>query len=300
MKYTNKHNYPNFVQEWLKFDEYDYDANTISATTLMKPVRAYALEKRNWENIEIDINSLIKRRCGTALHDSIEKINLTGCRQEERLRKNVMNKTITGKFDILENVGPNKWQLIDVKETSVYSYIYGTHDEDWKKQLSMYRWLGGQNNINIIQKGKIWMVFTDWSQNKANSDPKYPQSQIIIKEIDLFGDEETLKYIGKRIELFNKIEKMEETEMPLCTDKELWAKEDIYQIVKGDNPRSMKNCKNMEEAEEYMGTRIEKTREGLRINLKKGGVNRCKYCTVRRFCGQYKILVEQGRSEEYD
>lgn len=40
MKYTNKHNFPDFVVQWLEHDEYDYDENTISATTLMKPARA--------------------------------------------------------------------------------------------------------------------------------------------------------------------------------------------------------------------------------------------------------------------
>ena len=95
MKYTNKHNFPDFVVQWLQTDEYDYEENTLSATTLMQPARAYALKKQNWEHLEIDVSDLIASRYGTAIHDSVEKVNLTGCKQEERLRKAVMNKIVT-------------------------------------------------------------------------------------------------------------------------------------------------------------------------------------------------------------
>ena len=47
MKYTNKRDFPDFVVEWLKHDEYDYDENAFSATTLMQPPRSYALKKQN-------------------------------------------------------------------------------------------------------------------------------------------------------------------------------------------------------------------------------------------------------------
>lgn len=300
MKYTNKHNFPDFVVEWLEHDEYDYDENTISATTLMQPARAWALEKKNWENLEIDVSDVIASRYGTAIHDSVEKVKLTGCKQEERLKKAVMNRIITGKYDILKQVGPDQWQLIDVKSTSVWTYIYGSKDEDYKKQLSIYRWLAIENRYNVIQKAKIWMVFTDWSAAKAKQDPDYPQTRIAIKEVDLWGDDQTLKYIGSRIEIFNKTLVQEEKAMPECTDAELWAQDDIYQIMKGNNKRSMKNCKTEEEAEEYIGAKSEASRKELRINLRKGGVKRCKYCTARKFCSQYQRLIEEGRSENHD
>jgi len=300
VKYTNKHNFPDFVQQWLEFDEYDYDKNAISATTLMQPARSFALKKQNWEDLEIDVSDLIASRFGTAIHDSVEKVNLTNCKQEERLTKRVMNRNITGKYDILKQIGPDQWMLIDVKSTSVWTYIYGGKDEEYRKQLSIYRWLSVQNNYNVVQKAQIWMIFTDWSAAKAKEDPNYPQTRIAIKEVDLWGDEQTLKYIGQRIELFNKTEVMEEKDMPECTDEELWAQDDVWQILKGDNKRALKNCKSEEEAEEYMGAKTEKTRDGLRIQIRKGGVKRCKYCTARKFCGQYKRLIEQGRSEDHD
>jgi len=294
MKYTNKHNFPDFVKQWLEFDEYDYDENAISATTLMKPARAYALGKKHKDELEMDLSDLIASRYGTAIHDSVEKINLLGCKQEERLKKAVMNRILTGKFDILKQID-HRWELIDVKSTSVWTFIYGSRDEDYIKQLSIYRWLAVQNQYDVMQKAKIWLIFTDWSQSKAKQE-SYPDTRIVIKEVDLWSDEKTLKYLGERITLFNNVERMEEKDMPDCTDKELWAKEDTWAIMKEGRKSAVKVCKSETEADEVMRALDEKHKTVHRP----GKVARCKYCNVRKFCSQYKKLVSEGRCEDLD
>ena len=45
MKFTNKYNLPQHICDWLGFDEYDYQAGAISATTLIGPARAWALKQ---------------------------------------------------------------------------------------------------------------------------------------------------------------------------------------------------------------------------------------------------------------
>lgn len=40
MKFTNKFNLPQHICDWLAFDEYDYNPDTISATTIIGPARA--------------------------------------------------------------------------------------------------------------------------------------------------------------------------------------------------------------------------------------------------------------------
>lgn len=299
MRYTNKHNFPDFVVQWLEHDMYDYDENTISATTLMKPARAYALEKQNSDNLEIDVSDVIASRYGTAIHDSVEKVNLTGCKQEKRLRKSVMNKIITGKFDILREIGPDQHELIDVKSTSVWTYIYGSKEEEYQKQLSIYRWLGLQNGYNIVPKAKIWMIFTDWSQERARKNPDYPDTRIKIKEVELWPEEQTLKYIGNRIQELEAARKQDEKDMPRCTDEELWAEADKYQVMKEGRKSALKNCKSQKEAEEFIRSK-EEIKNKLSIQVRKGGVKRCKYCMVRKFCSQYRELVEAGRIEDCD
>lgn len=301
MKYTNKRGFPDFVVEWLKYDDYDYDENALSATTLMQPPRAYALKKQNWEDLEIDIEDLIASRYGTAVHDSVEKVGLTGCKQEERLRKTVKNRVITGKFDILKAVGNNQWQLIDVKSTSVWTYIYGSKDDDYRTQLSIYRWLALQNGYNVVGTGKVWFIFTDWSAAKAKQDHNYPQTRIIVKDFDLWTDDRVLNYIGERIDLFNSVLKQTQDQMPRCTDEELWASEDTWAIMKKGAKRAFKVHKSEAEAKAQLeGTNGAKMSKDYEIVMRKGMVKRCKYCAVRKFCTQYKELVAEGRSENYE
>ena len=301
MKYTNKRDFPDFVVEWLKHDEYDHDENTISATTLMQPPRAYALKKQNWAELEIDVEDLIASRYGTAIHDSVEKVGLTGCKQEERLRKAVKNKIITGKFDILKEVSDKRWQLIDVKSTSVWSFIYGSKDDEYRKQLSIYRWLAIQNQYDVVDTGKVWMIFTDWSATKARQDPSYPQTRIEIKEIKLWTDDITLKYIGDRIDLLESALKQTQDEMPRCTDEELWASEDSWAIMKKGAKRAFKVHKSEAEAKAQLeGTNGNSMSKDYSIVLRKGKVVRCKYCAARKFCNQYTELVDSGRSENHD
>ena len=296
MEYTNKKNFPDFVVEWLKFDEYDYEENTLSATTLMQPPRSYALKVHNIDRLEIDVEDLIASRYGTAIHDSVEKVNLKGCKQEERLRKSVKNKIITGKYDILRKVTDSKWELIDVKSTSVWTVIYGSRDEDYRKQLSIYRWLATQNGYNVVQTGKIWMVFTDWSAAKAKQDPNYPQSRTMIKEVDLWGDDKTLKYIGDRITLLENTVKLDQNDMPKCTDEELWAKEESWAIMKEGRKSAVRVLSTKSEADELLKEKDDKHS----ILHRPGKVARCRYCQARKFCNQYTELVEEGRIEDHD
>ena len=296
MKYTNKHDFPEFVVQWLKHDEYDYDENTISATTLLKPARAFALERKHYDDLEIDLSDIVASRYGTAIHDSVEKVKLKDCVQEERLKKNVMNRIITGKFDILHKINEKDWELIDVKSTSVWTYIYGSKEEEYVEQLSIYRWLANNNGYKVLQTAKVWFIFTDWSAAKAKADPNYPQSRIAVKEITLKGDDQTLKFIGQRVQLFNNTEKLPESDMPLCTDKELWADEDKWAVMKEGRKSAVKLFKSEEEAQLFMGDKSPQHS----IVLRPGMVKRCKYCSVRKFCSQYKALVESGRSENHD
>ena len=296
MKYTNKRNFPDFIVQWLEFDEYDYDANALSATTLMQPPRAYALKKQNWAELEIDVEDLIASRYGTAIHDSVEKVNLTGCKQEERLKKAVKNKIITGKYDILKEISEKKWQLIDVKSTSVWTVIYGSREEDYKTQLSIYRYLAASNGYDVEQTGKIWFIFTDWSAAKAKQDPEYPQTRILVKEVELWSDEQTVKYIGDRIAILEKTADQDQNNMPECTKEELWTSGEAWAIQKKGAKRATKVHKVESEAK----TQLVTLSEEYEMVHRPGKVARCRYCAARKFCNQHTDLVEAGRIEDHD
>jgi len=285
MNYTNKFNFPDYVVEWLKLDEYDYEEGTFSATTLLQPPRVYALKKKHYDELEMDVSDLIASRYGNAIHDSIEKAGLANCLQERRLRAIVDEKIITGKFDIMKKRGDGKYQLVDVKSTSVWTYIFNSKEEDYIKQLSIYRFLGHMNGLNVVKEAEVFMIFTDWSPSKARKDSEYPQSRIQIVHLALWDIEKTRKFIAERVRLLDEASEMEESDMPECTEKELWAQKSLYDLKR--NGRVVATYKK----------KPAKMLEGSSLELaeRKGEVKRCSYCNARPFCSQYKKLKEEGR-----
>jgi hypothetical protein len=285
MKFTNKNNFPEYVVQWLKFDEYDYEPNTFSATTLLQPPRVYGLKVQNQDKLEIDVSDVIASRYGTAIHDSIEKVKLDNCIQERRLRTLIDGKVVTGKFDIMKRLEDGKYQLVDVKSTSVWTYIFNSKEEDYIKQLSIYRFLGHMNGYNVIKDAEIFMIFTDWSPSKARKDPDYPQTRIKIVNLELWDIEKTRKFISERVNLLSKVSEMEEKDMPECTEKDLWAQKSTYELKR--DGRVVATYKKKP-------SRI-LSDSSLELVERKGEVKRCNYCNVRPFCSQYKKLKKEGR-----
>jgi hypothetical protein len=72
---TNKHDIGLSIALMLAVDDYDYDPrpNSISATSLLKPLRVLALQAIHKNNpTEIDVTQLVASRTGTAVHDKLE------------------------------------------------------------------------------------------------------------------------------------------------------------------------------------------------------------------------------------
>ncbi len=116
----------------------------------------------------------------------------------------------------------------------------------------------------------------------------------MIKEIDLLGDEQTLKYIGERISLLETARDMEQNDMPKCTNEELWASGETWAIMMKGGKRAIKVYKEEEKAKEH------EMKPGYEIIHRPGKVARCRYCNARKFCNQYQELIEEGRSENYE
>jgi hypothetical protein len=218
MIYTNKFEYPSYVIQYLENDEYDYDPDTFSATTLLKPPRVTVLERTYPDELEVDYSELVASRYGSSIHDSFEKVEIKGAIQEQRLKTLQNGMIVTGKFDMLMEISKNTYKLVDLKSTSAWTCVYGSKDEDYIKQLSIYRWLGNRNGLKIIDDAEICFFFTDWSKASANKNPNYPQSRIFIKPIKLMTFLETEEFINERIKLIRDAF----IELPLCSDKELW------------------------------------------------------------------------------
>lgn len=114
MKVTNKHNLPAHICAWLAYDEYDYDPETISMTTLIGPARAWALKRLNADKLTMDYSDLLAVRYGTAIHDSLEKVGVygEGDFKEKRFYAELMGFRVSGKMDALRggNYPPIRYQ----------------------------------------------------------------------------------------------------------------------------------------------------------------------------------------------
>lgn len=293
MKFTNKLSLPQYLVDWLSNDNYDYATtpNTLSATGLMKPLRANILTSRHGTELEIDVSELIASRMGGAVHDSIERISTPGVSKEQRtsrvLTVDNVAYNITGKYDLLiENDGIHT--IRDIKTTSVWAYIYGGKDEDYRTQLSIYRWLLSETKqINPV--AYIDFFFTDWQSAKARSEDNYPQQRILAGyKIDLLPIDVTEAMIIEKLVLLKQHQETSDDKLPPCTKEELWAEDDTYAVYKIGGKRATRVCDTKDQAEQYQQANNIKGH----IQHRPGKVKRCRYCSARLFCNQAKQLEE--------
>lgn len=323
MKITNTQDIPLPMAIWLLTDEYDYinDPDYISVTTLMKPLKQIVLAKRvPQENKSFDLSDLIASRLGTALHDSMEKaintnmpkaLRMLGYPQEvidrvlvnptpeqvslvqepiilwteQRTVKEVGKWKVGGKYDLVaEGV------VQDNKSTSAYTWVYGGRDDDHRRQLSIYKWL----NPEVITEdyGVINYIFTDWKKGDAKTNPKYPQSRLVSKNLDLTPPEEIHKWIESKLEQLARFMDKPESHMPECTAEDLWMSDPTFKYYADPaktSGRSTKNFESLAEANMHRAT----TGKGIVITTL-GQPKRCGYCPAFEVCEQ-KNRYEHGK-----
>lgn len=303
---TNEKKHPIPLAVWLAMDNYDYDdrLNTISTTTLLKPVRQIVLARQNMMNLKVlDVDNLIAISMGSALHDSVENawknkdkaieamINLginpttaidiyNDISFEQRIEKQVGDWIVTGKYDLV-----TQGAIGDIKSSSVYGYLLNSSDWQYKMQMSIYRWLSPELITDDI--GTNFYIFTDWSKIKALQDSQYPQSRIQTRQHKLESLDYVDKYVQNKLLLIEKyMTETNQDNIPDCTPTELWQEPTTYAYYKSGNTagRATKVFKTKSEADSYAnGMGVVETREGK--------AKACQYCSVANLCNQ-RIKLE--------
>lgn len=310
-KMTNRDNLALPIAVWSLMDTYEYDErpNVISVTTLLKPVRQIVLGKKYKDCMkELDASDLVASSMGTALHDSVENawnkkdkvikiLDSLGYANSEALydavilerrsEKEINGHIISGQFDIAYN-----GFICDIKSTSVYSYIFGSKEEDYKLQMSIYKWL----NKDIITKdvGYIEYIFTDWSAVKAKQDSQYPQKRIISHKIELLNLEDTQTYIEDKLNLVDHYMALEDKDLIECSKEELWQKDEKWKVY---NP-NISGTVNMKRATRVFDNESDANKfvkSGGKVVKFEGGAKRCNYCNYINICEQYIKLQMKGQ-----
>lgn len=319
-RYTNNTCISLAAAVWLAHDSYDHstDSNTISVTTLMKPLRQIILGKRVTDSNTVvsDLTDLISSTMGTAFHDSIEKAWLTnpiealqslGYPQKviERIRvnptqedlnnkcipvyveirshKKVGDITISGKFDFIGD-----GQLEDFKSTGTFSYTSGNNDDKYILQGSLYRWLNPDKVTSDFMG--ITFIFTDWSALSAVTKKDYPPAKILTKTFSLLSVDEVQRYVESKLREIKMHEDTPEHLLPPCSDADLWRKETVWKYyAKEGQIKSTANFDTFLEAQQ----RLAEKGSGF-VKEVKGKVIACNYCNARNLCSQRTALIESG------
>lgn len=317
MQYTNNYGVNLLLAVWLLNDNYDHDhrPKTISASTLIKPLKKTILAKRVAKELKsVDVADMMASGLGSAIHDAIEAVWLNKEKREASLRKLgipeeviasiLINPTdeelyegcipvyfeirnerqlagwnITGKFDAVAD-----GRVHDFKSTGTYSYTKGTKDTDYLLQLSIYKWL---NPVIVIDPtGQINFAFTDWQSFMANRDPAYPEKRMISKEFMLLDAEGVERFIKEKLALLEKYMDAPEEEIPECSAEDLWMDppkfkyySDPSKIASGG--RATKNFDDPDEAQRYL---MEKGK-GQIVKVE-GAPKACGYCDAFEVCKQ--------------
>lgn len=320
-KYTNKDNVSLPLAVWLMHDDYDYDTrdNVISATALLKPIRALVLiDQHKGLDKTVDIMSLVSSRMGSAIHAIAEKawtnrkniskalealqvsnlddklvINPDKVKEgeipiyvEQRHEKEIDDYIISGKYDLIVD-----GTVSDYKSTSVWSYIFDSNALKYTQQASIYKWLAPDritdNNVHIQY------IFTDWSAAQAMRDSSYPQTRVLTKEYPIWSTEQTKFFISEKIKLLKQYKDSPQEDLPECTKEELWESETKYKYYK--NPakmaRATKNFDTLNEA----NVRLASDGGVGTVVTVPGEVKACRYCEVSDVCKQAQNLIQQGR-----
>lgn len=269
---TNNLNLPSSLVKAVENDDYSPGEKAdFSVSSLLSPPSINQLYAKHKDEITEDVSDRLFALMGQAMHHIIERADdqLT----EKRLYMTIDDTVISGQFD---RFVVSEGKLQDYKFTSVWEYIYGLKPEK-EQQLNIYAELMRQNGYDV-KKLEIVQLFRDWSATKADTDSKYPKSQVNICDIRIWSVEETISFIKKRIELQKDINY-------ICSSEDRWRNGEKWAIMKKGRKSAVKLHDSIESAEKHLVS----LDDNHSIEHRKGVDNRCKrYCSVRKFCKQNK------------
>jgi hypothetical protein len=303
---------------WLASDGYDFtpDNRSISATSLLKPVRQILLKERLTEKVEKtpDLTDYIASRLGHSIHDGIEqswktsyqdamqklgypqqiidriKINPETIEDgdlpvylELRGSREIMGYIISGKFDIVVD-----GELNDFKTTSVYTWLNGSKEEDYCLQGSIYRWIHPEKITSDYIT--INFIFTDWQRGMTKANPNYPSQRVKEHRVQLMSLEETENWIKERLRSLEMNADKPESELPFCPEEALWRSETVWKYFSNPNKTDGRSTKNFTDKAQAYRFMQDKGGKGVVIEVP-GVVKACGYCDAAPICTQKELYT---------
>jgi hypothetical protein len=304
MQYTNKANLHPAHAGYLKSQHY-WLKGDISATGLISSPRATQLIKRHEEEIVKDVSENYKSRAGTEYHRGLHVHILERQAAEDPeyihlLSEHPVNTTIhgwvvTGTIDLVD---PIRKQIRDLKNTSVWGYIFGAKHE-YQAQLNVYLTLSAMDIDELF----IEFGFTDW--HKGDTYKKdYPQEPNAVLKIPVWKASKTWEYISKRVLLHQKAVDIPDDDLPTCTgdgtiSNERWEKPAKFAVYKNGYTKTKRASKlenSLDEANAWVAK--QKEPDKYKVYFRRGEQTKCKdWCDAAPFCNQWARLQADEMEE---
>ena len=296
MELTNISNLPKAIERAVNNDPYDSSGSDISTTRLIAPPRIRVLEQRNFDLIKEDVSDRIFSLLGQSVHHIIERAKLKVDISERRLfyKDDAITNgwILSGQFDYLTRDG----NLIDFKVTSAWAALSALTNgkDEWENQLNVLDFLCRKNQKDLTKYKKeikvkslsIMAILRDWSKLKVMQSDNYPRKQVVMIPVRRWSEEEQEIYVKARIKLHQDAEQSKE--LPMCTAKERWRKEDSYAVMKDNRKTAWRLFATKEEAIQFIFSQKMIEGKGCNIVFRKGEDVRCQhYCRVNEFCSHF-------------
>ena len=300
MKITNNFGMPQPFVDFAINDKYSKGKADISVTSLIDSPKIRLMKDKYDDQIEVDAVDMVWALFGTAVHSVLEKSKQSDdIITEERLYKEVDGWVLSGAIDRQEFVsnddGSRTVNIIDYKVTSVWSVIYGK--PEWENQLNCYAYLASKTNVGSL---KICAILRDWNRRDAEKKEDYPKAPIVFVDIPLWDKSKTEEYIKDRIRIHQEAQISFDLneDVGLCSDEDMWKKNDTWAVKKKGQKRAIRVLDSEEEANNYIDwhnetDQVYTKKTDLEIEFRSGEYTRCgNYCSVADFCKQYKERVK--------
>ena len=291
MKITNKLGLPDMLQRAVE-KEYTYKDKRYSITSLLDSDRVLMLKRRYNDIIEQDVSECIWMLFGTVTHYALE----TGIElKENEYVEHHLEHTFENGYT-LSGIIDHIYDFIDdYKTTSVWSVIYKSDFEKWRKQLQMGAYLFYKETGKWINKGRIIAILKDWNKNDAKLKDNYPKLPVEVIEFDLGKPEEIEQWILNRFNRIIELEKMSDNELPLCTMAERFNKGDKYAVKKKANKMASRVHDTLEEAKDHLDNLENKYPGIYEIEIRKGEDSKClNYCSCCKQCAYYLMNYDEA------
>lgn len=336
-RYLNNTGVPLSIAVFLATDTYDYDSQTISATSLLRPLRQLILADRvPASEALLDVAGLVQSRIGSAIHDGIERAWTENHEQAlaalgippgqiKRIRVNpdpVADAEAIAAGEIIPVYTERRHYrdvTIEGPTGPVTLRISGKSDlicdgqlEDVKNTIT-YTYTHGSKREDQIAQGSIyrWLspdlisadhirilyLFSDWKAFKVNQEKNYPPSRIMAVKLPLMSLGETERFIREKLTRYLALKDLAQDQLPACTDAELWRGESVFKYYRNAEKTTGRSTKNFDSAAEAYERHAKDGRVGIVIE-KPGTAKACNYCPAASICDQRAALAAAGELSE--